>query len=104
MSLEEKFKSACDQIRKFTKKPPDSDMLEVYSLYKQATVGNCNIDLLELYGLFKQATVGDVNTNKPGLTDLKGKAKWDAWSSRKGLSQDAAKEQYIAKATALGAL
>lgn len=31
------------------------------------------------------------------MFDLKGKAKWDAWTSRKGLSEDAAKEQYIVK-------
>lgn len=58
-------------------------------------------DLLELYALFKQATVGDCNTERPGMLDFKGKAKWDAWNSKKGLSQDAAKEQYISKATSL---
>jgi len=34
-----------------------------------------NEDLLALYGLYKQATVGDVSGPKPGLLDLKGKAK-----------------------------
>lgn len=53
-------------------------------------------ELLELYKYFKQAEVGDVNTERPGLLDLKGKAKWDAWSSVKGLSQDEAREKYIA--------
>lgn len=36
-------------------------------------------------------------TEKPGMTDLKGKAKWEAWNGRKGLSKDEAKTQYIAK-------
>ncbi|KAJ8954572.1 hypothetical protein NQ314_007071 [Rhamnusium bicolor] len=58
-------------------------------------------DLLEIYALFKQGSVGDVNTERPGLLDLKGKAKWDAWSAKKGLSQDQAKEQYITKAQSL---
>ncbi|XP_061677090.1 peroxisomal carnitine O-octanoyltransferase-like isoform X3 [Syngnathoides biaculeatus] len=40
-------------------------------------------ELLDLYGLYKQAIVGDVDTERPGLFDMKGKAKWDAWSSRK---------------------
>lgn len=31
------------------------------------------------------------------MLDFKGKAKWDAWDKRKGMSQDAAKEQYIHK-------
>ncbi|CDS40408.1 acyl coenzyme A binding protein [Echinococcus multilocularis] len=41
-------------------------------------------DKLYLYGLYKQATVGDVNTAKPGMLDVKGKAKWEAWNGRKG--------------------
>ena len=36
-------------------------------------------------------------SEKPGLLDLKGKAKWEAWNGTKGMSQDAAKEAYIAK-------
>ncbi|KAM9782817.1 acyl-CoA-binding domain-containing protein 7 [Neosynchiropus ocellatus] len=55
-------------------------------------------ELLDLYGLYKQATVGDVNTDRPGMLDLKGKAKWDAWNSRKGMSKDDAMTAYIALA------
>ena len=49
----------------------------------------------DIYGLFKQATVGDINTERPGMLDFKGKAKWDAWNSKKGISQDEAKQAYI---------
>ena len=49
---------------------------------------------LEIYGLFKQGTVGEVNTSRPGMFDLKGKAKWDAWEKCKGMSQDDAKTKY----------
>ncbi|XP_053744235.1 acyl-CoA-binding domain-containing protein 7 isoform X1 [Synchiropus splendidus] len=52
-------------------------------------------ELLDLYGLYKQATVGDVNTDRPGMLDLKGKAKWDAWNSRKGMSKEDAMTAYI---------
>jgi diazepam-binding inhibitor (GABA receptor modulating acyl-CoA-binding protein) len=31
------------------------------------------------------------------MLDLKGKAKWDSWESKKGMSVDAAKEAYVAK-------
>uniref|UniRef100_A0AAR2J7P5 ACB domain-containing protein n=1 Tax=Pygocentrus nattereri TaxID=42514 RepID=A0AAR2J7P5_PYGNA len=55
-------------------------------------------ELLDLYGLYKQAVVGDINIDKPGMTDLKGKAKWDAWNSRKGMSKDDAMTAYIALA------
>ncbi|MBN3280327.1 ACBD7 protein, partial [Polyodon spathula] len=40
--------------------------------------------LLELYGLYKQATVGDINIDRPGMLDMKGKGKWDARDERKG--------------------
>ena len=29
------------------------------------------------------------------MTELKAKAKWDAWNAKKGLAQDDAKSQYI---------
>jgi diazepam-binding inhibitor (GABA receptor modulating acyl-CoA-binding protein) len=53
-------------------------------------------ELLELYGLYKQGTVGDNTTSKPGMFDFKGKAKWEAWNKLKGKSKDAAKEEYTA--------
>jgi diazepam-binding inhibitor (GABA receptor modulating acyl-CoA-binding protein) len=34
-----------------------------------------------------QGSVGDCNTARPGMFDLKGKAKWDAWDSKKGMSK-----------------
>lgn len=35
------------------------------------------------------------------MLDFKGKAKWDAWNNKKGLGQETAKEQYIAKVESL---
>ncbi|XP_049438997.1 acyl-CoA-binding domain-containing protein 7 [Epinephelus fuscoguttatus] len=52
-------------------------------------------ELLDLYGLYKQSVVGEINTERPGITDLKGKAKWDAWNSRKGMSKEDAMSAYI---------
>ena len=54
-----------------------------------------NEQALEIYGLYKQATTGDINTDRPGIFDQKGRAKWDAWNSRKGTSADDAKITYI---------
>ncbi|XP_014665776.1 PREDICTED: acyl-CoA-binding protein-like [Priapulus caudatus] len=51
--------------------------------------------LLEIYGLFKQATVGDVNTERPGMLDFKGKAKWDIWEGKKGTATGEAEQKYI---------
>lgn len=53
-------------------------------------------DLLELYGLYKQATVGDVSGSRPGMLDFKGRAKYDAWEKHKGVSPDSASERYVA--------
>ncbi len=55
-----------------------------------------NDDLLELYALYKQATSGDVSGSRPGMLDLKGRAKFDAWAGKKGLSRDTAMEKYVA--------
>ncbi|KAI5612002.1 peroxisomal carnitine O-octanoyltransferase, partial [Silurus asotus] len=50
---------------------------------KQLKTRPSDQELLDLYGLYKQATVGDINIDAPGMMDMKGKAKWDAWNSRK---------------------
>ncbi|RKP09391.1 acyl-CoA-binding protein [Thamnocephalis sphaerospora] len=55
-----------------------------------------NADLLEIYALYKQGTVGDNTTDRPGLFDPTGRAKWDAWTAKKGLSKEDAQAQYIA--------
>lgn len=34
-------------------------------------------------------------TAKPGLLDFKGKAKWESWNGKKGISTDEAKTKYI---------
>ena len=52
--------------------------------------------LLELYGLYKQATAGDASGSRPGMLDLRGRAKYDAWASRKGMTADAAMTTYVA--------
>ncbi|KAF3921331.1 Triakontatetraneuropeptide [Orbilia brochopaga] len=71
------FEAAATAANEFSSKPSDDN-------------------LLKLYGLYKQATVGDVNTTRPGMFDLKGKYKWDAWESEKGKSQEDAEVEYIA--------
>ncbi|MDF1550210.1 MAG: acyl-CoA-binding protein [Bacteroidales bacterium] len=51
--------------------------------------------LLQLYSLYKQATEGDVSGERPGGFDFKGAAKYDAWAAQKGKNQDVASEEYI---------
>jgi len=52
--------------------------------------------MLDMYALYKQATSGDVSGARPGMMDLRGRAKYDAWTKVKGLSSDDAMTKYIA--------
>jgi len=54
-----------------------------------------NDTLLQIYGLYKQATVGDVNTSQPWAVQLEARAKWDAWNANKGKEKDKAKQEYV---------
>jgi diazepam-binding inhibitor (GABA receptor modulating acyl-CoA-binding protein) len=65
----------------------------------QATIkpktGLPNDTMLELYALYKQATSGDAAGARPGMLDLRGRAKFDAWAKHKGTAKDAAMQAYI---------
>ncbi len=54
-----------------------------------------NEPLLELYGLYKQATVGDVQGEAPSGFDFRGAAKYAAWEKRRGMTSDEAMQTYI---------
>lgn len=83
-SLGDQFKDAKARVEKLPSRPS-------------------NDELLGLYGLYKQATEGDVAGSRPGLLDLKGRAKFDAWAKRKGASKHDAMKQYVALVDALEA-
>jgi diazepam-binding inhibitor (GABA receptor modulating acyl-CoA-binding protein) len=53
-------------------------------------------ELLELYALYKQATVGDVTGPRPGAFDVRARAKHDAWAKARGLSVDESMRRYVA--------
>lgn len=52
-------------------------------------------ELLELYALYKQGTLGDVSGKRPGMLDMKGRAKYDAWAKKAGLGVAAAQDAYV---------
>ena len=54
-----------------------------------------NMTLLKIYALFKQASIGDVTGERPGFTDMVGRAKYDAWEQLKGTAQEDAMQQYV---------
>ena len=60
-----------------------------------------NDTLLDLYALYKQGTEGDVAGSRPGLFDQVGRAKFDAWTKKKGTAKEAAKTAYVALVASL---
>jgi acyl-CoA-binding protein len=76
MATDDEFKAAQERVQKLTRRPS-------------------NEELLELYGLYKQATAGDVSGKRPGMLDVKGRAKYDAWAARKGMTKAAAMQTYV---------
>lgn len=68
---------------------------------KTLTERPSNDDLLALYAHFKQATDGDVSGKRPGMLDMVGRAKYDAWAGLKGMSKEDAMQKYIDKVNEL---
>ncbi|SJX66498.1 uncharacterized protein SRS1_11322 [Sporisorium reilianum f. sp. reilianum] len=67
----------------------------VQSLPKSGPIQTSYEEKLALYSLYKQATEGDVSSKRPGMLDMLGRAKWDAWSKVSGLPPRDAKQMYV---------
>lgn len=70
---------------------------DVTSLTKRPS----NEDFLFLYAHFKQAKGADVKGDRPGMLDMVGRAKYDAWAKLKGTKPDEAMKKYVEKVAAL---
>ena len=77
MTLSERFADAQTRVKTLTQAPSTAELLELYALYKQGSSG-------------------DVESKRPGMLDIKGRAKWDAWAGKKGQTRDQAMEAYVA--------
>jgi diazepam-binding inhibitor (GABA receptor modulating acyl-CoA-binding protein) len=63
---------------------------------KELTERPSNDTLLQLYSLYKQATEGDVNVDPPSNPfDFVSRAKYEAWSGLKGKTKEAAMKEYV---------
>lgn len=77
--------------------------MELKQLFEQAVAESKNLPekpdndtLLKIYSLYKQATEGDVSGEGPSNPfDFVAKFKHEAWAKLKGLSSEAAMQQYI---------
>ena len=77
MELKEQFEKAAADSKNLLEKPGNDILLQLYSLYKQGSVG-------------------DVNTDPPSNPfDFVAKAKYEAWASLKGKSTTDAMTEYV---------
>jgi len=77
MELKEQFEKAVADSKNLSEKPG-------------------NQTLLQLYALYKQASVGDLNTEPPANPfDFVAKAKYNAWEELKGKTTTQAMNEYI---------
>lgn len=70
------FEKAAEEAKKLPERPDDETLLQLYALYKQATVG-------------------DASGDRPGMFNLVGRVKYDAWVKLKGKSKQASMQKYI---------
>ncbi len=75
-TLEAQFKQAAADAQQLTERPSTAVLLKLYSLYKQATEG-------------------DVQGERPGMMDIKGRAKYDAWAAIAGMPAEEAMQDYV---------
>lgn len=77
MELKEQFEEAAAESKNLNQKPSNETLLQLYSLYKQGSIG-------------------DVNTDPPSNPfDFVAKAKYEAWAGLKGKSAADAMTEYI---------
>merc|ERR1712137_231920 len=76
----EAFKKAVVDSKKLTSKPGNDELLAMYALYKIGTGENIE------------------SAPAPGMFDIKGKAKKNAWQGKvdEGVTPELAQEQYVA--------
>ena len=74
--LQDQFNISSIVVKKMKKTPTNDELLELYSLYKQATIGNCN-------------------TTKPSFLNIREKSKWNSWKKLSGMEQAHAMFLYV---------
>lgn len=80
--LAKQFAAAVDKVRN----APEDGAFKPGNDYK-----------LRMYALYRQATDGDISGKKPGMFDVVGRFKYQAWESLKGMSREAAMREYVAE-------
>ena len=77
MNIQEQFDQAVARSKTLSEKPGNDVLLQLYSLYKQATEGDINVD------------------PPSNMFDFVAKAKYNAWESLKGKTKENAMMEYV---------
>ncbi|XP_076639379.1 acyl-CoA-binding domain-containing protein 6 [Colletes latitarsis] len=80
MCLEETFNKAASYLQTLASELNSNELLRFYALYKQATVGSCNIP-------------------KPNWYQVQARQKWEAWKNLNDMSHNVAMNNYIQELT-----
>ena len=91
MNIDRVFVHALNTVKKIPKtgasRPPPSDRLRLYGLYKQAMEGDVD-------GVMERPTsIGEGEAEEEDVR--KDRDKYDAWDAQKGISRTEAKRRYI---------
>ena len=76
-ALQSAFDQAVIDSKNLSERPDNETLLKIYSLYKQATEGDCNID------------------PPANPFDFVNKAKYEAWQNLSGMNPAKAMEEYV---------
>jgi diazepam-binding inhibitor (GABA receptor modulator, acyl-CoA-binding protein) len=82
MALTDDFSAAQERLKRLAHTPVPDELLQVYALYKQATLG-------------------DIDGTRPGMLDFKARAKFDAWEALRGKDAESAMQEYVSLVTRL---
>jgi acyl-CoA-binding protein len=88
MDLEKEFQAAAEQVNNLPDATAAEHMTVLYGLFKQATDGDVNMDTDEV-----DADGADKASGPAGLSQ----AQWESWNQFKGMPEEEAKRQYVAK-------
>ena len=79
----------------------EAAVAKVASAPKDGPIKPSNEMKLKMYALFRQARDGDVSGKRPGMMDVVGRFKYDAWADLKGTSREEAMRRYVAEVDSL---
>jgi acyl-CoA-binding protein len=68
---------------------------KVASAPKDGPLKPSNEMKLKMYALYRQAKDGDAQGKRPGMMDVVGRFKYDAWAELKGMAREEAMRRYV---------